>query len=239
VTSDHGFSTHTGGVALDALLQPHHSTLPSGDPAVVAGGGAIYVRHHDQAAIAAIVAALQRSPEVGAVFTAARRTGRYDGRIAGTLSFDAIRWTHARSADNLFAPNWTDEKNEFGVAGTTASGGVAGHGGSSPYDVHNTLIAAGPDLKTGRAIEAPSANVDFAPTILRSLGVPIPATMQGRVLQEAFADSGNELPRVRPAHHTARTRDGSYAVTAWFSVVKVGRQEHRYLDFTKVVRKLP
>jgi hypothetical protein len=63
--------------------------------------------------------------------------------------------------------------------------------------------------------------------------------MQGRVLQEAFADSGNELPRVRPAHHTARTRDGSYAVTAWFSVVKVGRQEHRYLDFTKVVRKLP
>ena len=44
-----------------------------------------------------------------------------------------------------------------GLRGMVSSGGVAGHGSSSPWDVHNTLIAAGPDLKEGVTIEVPSA----------------------------------------------------------------------------------
>ena len=39
VTSDHGFSTHTGGVDLDALLAPFAGELPEGTPRIVAGAG--------------------------------------------------------------------------------------------------------------------------------------------------------------------------------------------------------
>ena len=55
VTSDHGFSTHTGGINLDALLKPFAGSLADGSPRIVAGGGAIYVRDGDEPAIRAIV----------------------------------------------------------------------------------------------------------------------------------------------------------------------------------------
>jgi hypothetical protein len=32
----------------------------------------------------------------------------------------------------------------------------------------------------------PCTNLDFAPTILRLMGLPIPSYMKGRVLEEAF-----------------------------------------------------
>ena len=125
-----------------------------------------------------------------------------------------------------------------GWRGATASGGVAGHGSTSPWDIHNPLIAAGPGLKRGITIAAPSANVDFAPTLLKMLGLAVPSAMQGRPLDEALA--GGALlgaGAVRTMEHAARTADGSYVVTAMFSVVTAGGREYRYLDGTKVLRK--
>jgi arylsulfatase A-like enzyme len=124
------------------------------------------------------------------------------------------------------------------MRGTTASNGTAGHGSSSPWDIHNTLIAAGPDLKPGLTVETPSANVDFAPTFLKLLGLPIPSSMQGRPLEEALVD-GRPLAAsaVRTMDHTAATRDDQYAVTGTFTVVSVGGREYRYFDGTRVVRK--
>src|SRR5206468_6961591 len=96
-----------------------------------------------------IVKQLQRTRGVGAVFTAAADAGALRGRESGTISYDAIEWNHARSADILFSPDWTDQANPYGYVGTTASGGVAGHGSASPHDIHNVLVAAGPALKRG------------------------------------------------------------------------------------------
>jgi arylsulfatase A-like enzyme len=238
VTSDHGFSTHTGGVDLDPILKPFAGTLPDQSPRIVSGGGAIYVRDGDQAAIAQIAGLLQKTPGVGAIFTRSAQPGILDGSVPGTLSFDAARWTHERAAQILFSPDWTDAPNAYGMRGTVASGGVAGHGSSSIWDIHNTLIAAGPNLRQGVTLDVPSANVDFAPTFLKLLEIPIPASMQGRSLEEALAGGTTSgSPAVRTIEHTAVTPDRSYSVTATFSIVSAGGKDYRYLDGTKVVRQ--
>jgi predicted AlkP superfamily pyrophosphatase or phosphodiesterase len=238
VTSDHGFSTYTGGIDLEAILKPFAGSLPNGSPRIVTAGGAIYVRDDDTAAIRGIVSALQRTAGVGAIFTREAQPGSLEGRVPGTLSFAAARWTHQRSAQILFSPDWTDEANVNGIRGTTSSGGVAGHGSSSPWDIHNTLIAAGPDLKNGLSLDTPSGNVDFAPTFLDRLGITIPDSIQGRPLEEAFA--GSAVPpadAVRTTEQTTSTADGSYRLTATFSTISVGGRSYRYLDGTRVVRK--
>jgi predicted AlkP superfamily pyrophosphatase or phosphodiesterase len=238
VTSDHGFSTYTGGINLGELLKPFARSLADGSPRVVAGGGAVYVRDGDEATISAIAAKLQQTPGVGAIFTRAAKPGSFDGRVPGTLSFDAARWHHERSAQILFSPDWTDAPNAHGMRGTSASGGTAGHGSSSPWDIHNTLIAAGPDLKRGVRIDSPSANVDFAPTFLRLLGLPIPASVQGRSLSEALvAGTALAASAVRRTEHSVKTPDGAYSVTATFSSVTTGGRAYRYLDQTTVTRK--
>jgi arylsulfatase A-like enzyme len=240
VTSDHGFSTHTGGVPVGSLIEPFSSILPDGSPAVVAQGGAIYVREGGDVAIEGIVRALQGTPGVGAIFTRAVQPGSLDGAVPGTLSFDAARWSHDRSAQILYSPDWTDEANAYGFRGTTASGGTAGHGSTSPWDIHNTLIAAGPDLQEGLTVDVPSGNVDFAPTFLHLLGLDRPASMQGRVLVPALVDGADrDAAAVRSFDHTVRTPDGAYTVTATFSVVTTGGREYRYLDGTRVAREQP
>jgi arylsulfatase A-like enzyme len=238
VTSDHGFSTYTGGVDLAALLKPFARALPDGTPRIVASGGAIYVRDGDETTVGAIVTALQQTPRVGAIFTAATTSGSFDGHAPGTLSFEAARWRHDRSAQILFSPDWTDAANAHGMKGATASNGTAGHGSSSPWDIHNTLIAAGPDLKQGITIDVPSANVDFTPTFLTLLGIPVPASVQGRPLGEALVGHPTvAASAVRQREHKASTSDGRYSVTATFSIVNADGHEYRYLDGTNVARK--
>ncbi len=219
VTSDHGFSTHTGAVDLEALLAPFAGELPDGSPRIVVGSGAIHVRDGDAGAVAGIVEALQGSDRVGAIFTR-------DARVPGTLAFDAARWDHRRAADILYSPAWTDAENEYGYRGTSASGGTAGHGSASPWDIHNTLIAAGPALQSGIDVTLPTSNVDFAPTFLYLLGLSAAPTMVGRPLTEAFRDGPELAAEPRSAEIARDTPDGRYRAVARSTVV-FGR---RYLD---------
>ena len=72
--------------------------------------------------------------------------------------------------------------------------GQGTHATLSRFDMHNTLIASGPDFRRGATNELPSGNVDLAPTILQILGVPASQQMDGRVLFEAMSGSTNERP---------------------------------------------
>jgi len=235
VTSDHGFSTHTGELKLAQLVEPFAKPMSDGSKDIAVAEGAIYLRSgHDSARVAAIVAALQRRPEVGAIFTRPAPGRPSEGSVPGTLSFNVARWNHARSGDILVSANWTDKANDAGYKGTTAQGGVAGHGTSSPYDIHNTLIAAGPSFREGAISEVPTGNVDIAPTLLRLLGLPIPATMTGRVIEEGLRNGPSPASmRVEHSREQARSADGGYEVTANLSSVA----GHRYLDFTQVTRR--
>jgi predicted AlkP superfamily pyrophosphatase or phosphodiesterase len=234
VTSDHGFSTYTGTLNLEEIVDPFAKKLRDGTKDLVIAEGAIYLRTTDAPRVARIVAALQRRPEVGAIFT---RTGPRDaaeGVVPGTLSFDIARWTHPRSGDILVSPNWNDEPNDAGYKGKTTQMGVAGHGSSSPYDVHNTLIAAGPDFRERTTTGVPTGNVDIAPTILSLLGIPVPSSMTGRVVVEGLKRESAQAA-VAVGHETAtvKTADGRYELSAHTSIV----DGHRYLDSTDVVRR--
>jgi arylsulfatase A-like enzyme len=238
VTSDHGFATYIGAPDVRALLEPLAGTLSDGSPRIVHGETAIYVRDGNPEIVRRIVRGLQSTPGIGAIFTKPARQGSLVGSVEGTLSFDVARGGHARTGEILYSPDWTDAKNTYGVAGTSASNGVAGHGSSSPFEIHNTLIAAGPDLKQGATVTTPSGNVDFAPTFLSMLGLTIPSSMQGRPLLEALRlpVAGQPAASVRQTQQVARTSDGTYSQTAFFSIVRVGSKDYRYLDYTKVTR---
>jgi len=236
VTSDHGFSTHTGELKLGALVEPFIKPMADGSPDIVVAEGAIHFRAGaERARVAAVVAALQKRPEVGAIFTRPRPGGGPEGVVPGTLSFDVVRWNHAdRSGEILVSENWTHGRNAAGFAGTTTDSGAAGHGSTSPYDIHNTLIAAGPDFREHAESDVPTGNVDLAPTLLRLMGLDVPKTMTGRVIEEGLR-SGALPASIRVGHstETVRSTDGSYEVTAHLSTV-AGR---RYLDDTEVRRK--
>jgi len=240
VTSDHGFATHTGAPDVRALLKPFAGTLSDGSPRVAYGETAIYVRDGNRQIVRQIVRAVQSTSGIGAIFTRPDRSGSLVGSVEGTLSFDVARGAHARTGDILYSPDWTDAKNAHGMAGTSASNGVAGHGSSSPFEIHNTLIAAGPDIRQAATVNTPSGNVDFAPTFLHMLGVPVPSSMQGRPLVEALrvTVAGQSTPSVRKFQQSVTTSDRTYSQTAFFSVVRVGANEYRYLDYTKVTRAL-
>jgi arylsulfatase A-like enzyme len=235
VVSDHGFSTHNAHLQLAALVAPFARPLDDGAPDIVVTEGAINWRGAvDPARVAAIVAMLQTQPPAGAIFTRSKPGGGAEGIVPGTLSFAVARWNHPRSAEILVSANWNGDNNEAGYPGKTTSTGVAGHGSTSPYDVHNTLIAAGPDFREHAVSEAPTGNVDLAPTLLRLLGMAVPASMTGRVIEEGLR-SGPPIASVTIEHTTevVKTPDGAYTLTAHFSKA-AGRT---YLDFTEVKRR--
>ena len=233
VTSDHGFSTHTGELDLPGLLA---AEVESGNIFIVEG--AIYVKNHDANRIRHIVKRLQATDWVGAIFTRPAQPGESQGAVPGTLSFDLARWNHPRAADILVAANWTDAANQYGYAGvsTLKDEEPGGHGNSSPYDVHNTLIAAGPDIKSGVISDVPSGNVDFAPTLCFLNGLRPPDSMDGRVL--------HELLRGGPSPATVKVQNRVYQTQARSETVEyqlelscslVGGTE--YLNFTQVRRQ--
>ena len=236
IVSDHGFSTHTGTFRLQALVEPFVKRLADGSPDLIVAEGAIYMRgERDASRLATIVAALQKRPEVGAVFTRPGTRGGAEGAVPGTLSFDVVRWNHPRSGDVLVSANWTDDANAAGFSGTTGQTGVAGHGATSPHDIHNVLIAAGPDFRRHATSDVPTGNVDVAPTLLRLLGLPVPSAMTGRVIEEAFADGpAPSSLRIERSSDSVTSADGRYTLTAHFS----GTAGHRYLDRTEVTRRL-
>ncbi|MCC6991580.1 MAG: alkaline phosphatase family protein [Acidobacteria bacterium] len=235
VTSDHGFSTHTGELKLAALVAPLAHPLPDGSPDIVVTEGAVNFRRGAGAArVAAIVRALQARPEVGAIFTAPGRPGSVLGTADGTLSFDVARWRHARAGAILVSGNWTAARNGAGVAGTTTQSGVAGHGTSSPYDIHNTLLLDGPTVRPGATSAVPTSNSDLAPTLLTLLGLPVPPSMTGRAATELFRSGPAPASvTVTTRVETARTADGRYHLDAHISTVA----GHDYLDHTEVRRQ--
>lgn len=229
VTSDHGFATHTGGFDLAALVKPFVRTMADGTPDVVVAGGAIHFRAPpEDARVAAVVEALQRAPAVGAIFT--RRGG------GGTLAFDLIGWGHARAAEILVSPTWSDAV-AGGTRGTSTASGRAGHGSSSPFEVTNTLLAVGPDFRARATSDLATGNVDIAPTLLRLTGVEAPAgAFDGRVIDEAL-----RVPRRRPRPGLGGGRTGgaptpgSYQATQEFTEV----DGVRYFDSATATRRPP
>ncbi len=195
ITSDHGFSTHT--LKSDPVEVVRAFEAAQGLPAnsIILTGSCIYLKEAAKASLPALVAALQATPRVGPIFTHAKAPGSIEGTVEGTLALDVVREMHPeRAPDIVLSPIWSDEMGATGFAGTVADTEAAGHGSASPWDVHNTLIALGPDFAVRRLCGIPSHAVDLAPTICHLLGIEPARTMEGRVLFEGLAENDSNPP---------------------------------------------
>jgi predicted AlkP superfamily pyrophosphatase or phosphodiesterase len=236
ISTDHGFVTDVGIQNFSEFLIKQGLKKDENSEDVVLAGGAIYVQNHDKEKIKKIVLALQEQQWVGPIFTAPSQKDKNKGWIEGTISFDAINWNHKRSADILVDYNWDDRKNQYGYAGTSFSKGVAGHGGSSPYEIHIPLILSGPSFKKNFESNLPTSNIDIVPTILSIHNLKVPKEMDGRVMREFFVnekdDKGSPVKK-EVIETTVKSAWGTYHLMLERSLIG----DKNYVNYTKVVRK--
>ena len=201
VVSDHGFSTIERGLdfprelraagfdAVDAFAE----APKAGQIMVVGDAGTIlfYIIGHDRAVAARLVEWLQRSDFAGVVFS--------HEEFEGAFPLETVNTNTINAPDVMVALRWNPKPNKFGVAGqiitdATRGAGQGSHATLSEFDVHNTLVATGPNFRRGMSNELPSSNVDLAPTVLHLLGIESPAKFDGRVLSEAMTGESAKPP---------------------------------------------
>jgi arylsulfatase A-like enzyme len=199
IASDHGFSTIARSVDVPAVLREQgfnvatekDETLASGQIRVAGNGGTnlYYVGEHDAATAARLVEVLQQSDFASVIFS---RTA-----LPGTFPLEETQVAGGSGPDVVMSFRWEARTNQRGVTGMIAANGSGDaykgtHGTLSPFDLHNTFIAAGPSFRSRMQSELPTANTDVAATIMQILGVNPPERLDGRVVAEAMI--GSDLP---------------------------------------------
>jgi arylsulfatase A-like enzyme len=236
--------------------------LPPGALVVAVNGGSdyVYLPDHDPAVLRKTVEFLERRAEVGAIFI----DDRY-GALPGTLPLSTIHARNAagRNPDIILGYEFDDSAAINGTRGTEMAGVLQGngyrgmHGSFSPRDIHNTLLAAGPDFRASYKDALPSGNVDVAPTVARILGLALPHA-QGRPLLEALiqgapADEFHVEPKVQSPAQPATgltvslptDPDGkatlpgrrTYSFELHTKTLSYGNQTYTYFDYARATRK--
>src|SRR5439155_4077810 len=170
----------------------------TGQVMIVGNGGTVlfYVIGHDAAIVRRLVEFLQQTDFAGVIFTREQMEGTF---TLDKAKIDPLTASPARTAPDVeMAFRWSEEKNKFGAAGMMdgdwqRAAGKGTHATLSKFEMHNMLIAAGPDFRRGEADELPSGNIDLAPTVLDLLGIKSSSPLDGRVLSEAFAKIDKEV----------------------------------------------
>lgn len=217
VVSDHGFSTITRNVDVAAALRQagfqaarEFKRKPVAGEIVVAGNGGsvlLYVVGHDAELTRGVVAYLQSTDFVGVIFT--------KEPMKGTFTLDQARINSPEAPEIVFSFRWSAEKSATGTPGLVMAEGTRGpgqgmHVSLSPFDLHNTFIAAGPDFRAGMADTLPTGNTDIAPTILWIFGMTPPQPMDGRVVTEALTMDGPAVRRFAPIQYAASQEHGQF-----------------------------
>lgn len=123
---------------------------------MIANGGSnlFYVGNHERETIRRLVRSLQQAPFGGVIFSREK--------IEGTFPLAQVHIDVAGGPDVVVASRWDDRANDADANGRIDASGtsekyLATHGTLSRFDMHNTLIAAGPqtlealrDLPGGR-----------------------------------------------------------------------------------------
>jgi arylsulfatase A-like enzyme len=161
---------------------------------------------------------LQQSDFAGVIFT--------KEPMEGTFGLTQALIQRGDAPDVVMAFRWTDLQNQFGVTGEIdadwqRAAGKGTHATLSRFDMHNTLIAAGPDFKRGQTDDLPTGNVDLVPTILQILGIKVPHQMDGRILSEAVATPPSVLP-LRGRKPNQRRKD--FPSGTWRQTPKLARR---------------
>lgn len=235
VVSDHGFSTVERAVDVCVALQKagfrakreFKSPPQQGDVLVIGQGGSVlfYVIGGDAEVAGKLVEFLQQQEFSGIIFTREK--------MEGTFTLDAANINSPNPPDVVLSMRWSSKNSETGAPGLFWSDGSRQPGGGnhaslSRFDVHNTLVAAGPDLKKGFKNEMPTGNTDLAPTILWLLGVKPDEPMDGRVLSEAL--TVESPPTTKPVTRRLEAT-ASHGPVVWRQYLQVSQvNETIYLD---------
>ncbi len=246
VTCDHGFDYEPAADLMSPLRDPK---LTPGDvvPDIEGGATLLYVKDHDPEKIALVASKFQAIADTNAIFVASTRPengtvrcspGATLGFVPGTFALELVgQCLSTRGPDIIITYRWDDGQNAFGVPGTQWTPGSAvanpraahnGHGGLNPYVTHSTLLMAGPDFVQGKTVDVPAGNQDITPTLLALQGVPLPPSLDGRVLYEALSNPPKGR-RLKTSHRPIRTRAESYC--SELSVSYAG--EYAYFDHAR------
>jgi hypothetical protein len=203
------------------------------------------------------VVSLQSRPQFGAIFV----SDRY-GEIPGTLPMSLIKTessANGRAPDIIVSFSFDENVAVAGKSGVSYASSInrrGDHGSFSPTDTHISLMAVGPDFKSGLHDPLPTANVDIAPTVARILKFSMP-NAQGRVLEEALQGGPPiiEYAVVNKTHRSSiRTGltvklpsdlDGRavdpkltrYSVELQTKILSRGGASHTYFDQARAVRE--
>jgi len=195
VASDHGFSTIGRSDDLRKILNDagfgattEFADEPrSGDIMVAGNSGTVlfYTEGRDSEVTRHLVEFLQQTDFAGVIFT--------KEPMQGTFGLEQARIDSQHAPDVVMAFRWNDSKNQFGIPGMIDAdwqrqAGQGTHATLSRFDMHNTLIAAGPDFRRAGVDDLPTGNVDLAPTILQILRINPPQQLDGRILSEAMVN---------------------------------------------------
>jgi arylsulfatase A-like enzyme len=228
VVSDHGFSTVERGVDVCAELQKagfpaqRGFTSPPQPGQIlvngVAGSVLLYIVGHDGATSRKLVEFLQKQDFTGVIFAR--------DKMEGAFALGEANVNSAAAPDVMFAFRWSTNTSRLGALGMlTVDGGRNTSGGAhtslSRFDMHNTLVAAGPDLKRRFTDTDPTGNTDLAPTILWLLGVKPAAPMDGRVLSEALTVEAPPVSKPLARRIEASSKIGDATWTQYLQISQV------------------
>ena len=208
--SDHGVVATAGMIDLDAEL----GDLPGrGESWHVAHseGAALFYAESEKTLIE-LAAFLRTKDWAGPLFS--KEGDGVEGALPGTMSLGLAGCGGARAPDLLMGFQWGDgflqgENREgvlpgWGYSSANNKGDGGTHGSCSPYELCNFLIAQGPAFPAGECVNAPTGNIDLAPTILSLMG------------QETYGLDGEALtkmPRARGEERLYRVESKDFAQT--------------------------
>ena len=233
--------------------------VPAGAIVVAANAGSdyLFVPDGDINTVRAVVASLQSRLQFGAIFVSDRL-----GDIPGTLPMSLIKTesgANGRAPDIIVSFAYDENVAVAGKSGVSYASSInrrGDHGSFSPTDTHISLMARGPDFKSGLHDPLPTANVDIAPTVAHILKFSMPDA-QGRVLEEALQGGPpvGEYAVLNKTHRSS-TRTGltaklptdldgrsvdpdlsSYSVELKTKILTRGAASYTYFDQAKAVRE--
>ena len=236
VASDHGFSTIARAIDVPGFLRQRgfdvadesKTQLARGEVRVAGNGGTnlYYVGERDPAATKRLIETLQQTDFAGVIFSREPAEGAFrlsDARIDTDSGPDVV-----------MSFRWNGDRNSNGVAGMIAVNGSSGkdkgtHGTLSPFDVHNTFIAAGPDFRSGMESDLPTANTDVAATIVHLLALEPKLPLDGRVVTEALINGASPSPDTAETNTLEAVRKSPEGT--WRQRLRQSRVgDHVYLD---------
>ena len=196
--SDHGVVTTAGMIDLEAELADLSGRGENWQVAHSEGAALFYA--DSEKTLLELAAFLRSKDWAGPLFS--QGGDGVEGNLPGTMSLGLAGCGGSRAPDLLMGFQWGDgflpgEERAgalpgwgYSSANNKGSGGT--HGSCSPYELRNFLIACGPAFPAGARVDAPTGNIDLAPTILSLMGKEIPGGLDGEALTKTPRAMGEE-----------------------------------------------